>query len=935
MSEKSTGLIPITSRIFRASSIYNSLSNVDLNLQYFDQNLQDPTLLGFRLEFGNWGTSLKPSTQIYANQYYTNVNNSGYDELPLGLKFSTDYETSSANQIQYYDARTWLYNRGEDLRCDYLNTFINGMLQLTSQMPFVFTQISGIKDLLKVDATKGQRLQKDTKITIKCNEHIDLKITTLKELYKKAAWDDVYQRWVLPDIMRYFKMIIYISDFRWFHSGANLSDDINDALPLIALECSPCEFDIGEGELPSDIKNDNPDVFSDTSFVVNVKNINIWNSNKAFNNIENLLIGDAITGQEISNGFSNFGYRQYLVRKFFLTELNGNTDTNDIPYKSDNTESKLGLNKNITIAQDNGNVFDKQKLPKTKNEAIEQREEKLAEARRIISNSDFRIDTNAYDEYRSSLDYLGARQLVSLAQQDFARRSENYGGLRNGFYYEPITGETPNYDLLNVELVQNGSINNELKKTPLYGVYVSLDDLTDKLTTLLEYQQNPAGSLLTNDIINTSLIENELPENQPFVTLANNAQYNYKLINTSIDDNYEPTSLLDIGYPPDSSLRFRLKRPLLEKTKSLLSNVLYDNSSLYVDENMKTLDTNTVSNIQYDTNSSISLKVKSIDKVLDDSSIYDISINGGSLDINSSINYSLIPIELEQALYEAGINEATSLLNTIKLNIDVLDSSISANSPKFAMKEFVLEQAISRLKRMIDLKLDETSYADRSLKDVELESANYNVDLKNVELEQSTNNTQIKDVKLNNDTPINTNIKNIEIETSDNGFSNIKNVNLETPVNSISDIKDVELSTIQSSLDVIKEVSIDVNSGQSLNQQILKDVQIDTSNENIIANQKIKDIELEETTRITSVKSINLETPVKSTSTIKNINLEENNKEGLATSKLKDVEIDKNNKEGLNTQKIKDVQLEEKSYNYKLKDVELETQPSKLSSKLN
>jgi len=46
-----------------------------------------------------------------------------------------------------------------------------------------------------------------------------LKIRTLMELYRKAAWDDEYQRWILPENMRQFKMIIYIFERRTFHDA--------------------------------------------------------------------------------------------------------------------------------------------------------------------------------------------------------------------------------------------------------------------------------------------------------------------------------------------------------------------------------------------------------------------------------------------------------------------------------------------------------------------------------------------------------------------------------------------------------------------------------------------------------------------------------------------------------------------------------------------
>jgi hypothetical protein len=54
---------------------------------------------------------------------------------------------------------------------------------------------------------------------VECWEGLDLKIRTLMEFYRKAAWDDVYQRWILPENMRQFKMIIYVFERRTFQEA--------------------------------------------------------------------------------------------------------------------------------------------------------------------------------------------------------------------------------------------------------------------------------------------------------------------------------------------------------------------------------------------------------------------------------------------------------------------------------------------------------------------------------------------------------------------------------------------------------------------------------------------------------------------------------------------------------------------------------------------
>ena len=91
--------------------------------------------------------------------------------------------------------------------------------------------MSGLDKRLESNPSRGSKLSKDTVVTIECLEAIDQRVKYLLSLYKAAAWDDEYQRWILPDIYRYFKMDIFISEIRTFHVS-NFSDQ-GSALNLI------------------------------------------------------------------------------------------------------------------------------------------------------------------------------------------------------------------------------------------------------------------------------------------------------------------------------------------------------------------------------------------------------------------------------------------------------------------------------------------------------------------------------------------------------------------------------------------------------------------------------------------------------------------------------------------------------------------------------
>ena len=191
-----------------ASSIRNTFLNGFLNEGnskftplVFSRLFDEPTYLTFRIEFN------------FDNREYNSINT--FDYLPEPLLTLKKGESESV-----YSTCDYLSNSlGERRRADMLNMFINSLMDIQNNYPYYFTNVSGLDNLLKVAPADGIRLKEgENKITIKCLEGLDLKITQLIQLYKNVVWDEVYQRWMLPDMMRYFNMKIYISEIRLFHS---------------------------------------------------------------------------------------------------------------------------------------------------------------------------------------------------------------------------------------------------------------------------------------------------------------------------------------------------------------------------------------------------------------------------------------------------------------------------------------------------------------------------------------------------------------------------------------------------------------------------------------------------------------------------------------------------------------------------------------------
>jgi len=188
------------------SNIYNKFRGVEkIARQYnISKRFDEPTYFSFRLNFSD------------SAEYAYNIadNTANYDTMPHPLFSRAENKDKIVDNVNAYSAIRYLEDANEPVRAGLLREFIERFDELQNDFNYYFQSIEGISDLLKIDPTKGQRVGNDKKITITCLEGIDLRMSYLINLYRKIAWDDVYQRWVLPDMMRYFTLKIYLAEFR-------------------------------------------------------------------------------------------------------------------------------------------------------------------------------------------------------------------------------------------------------------------------------------------------------------------------------------------------------------------------------------------------------------------------------------------------------------------------------------------------------------------------------------------------------------------------------------------------------------------------------------------------------------------------------------------------------------------------------------------------
>lgn len=256
------------------------------------KTFDEPTYLTFRLNFTDENN---------------NVESTNFDKMPMPL--FNRYNVRDGDDLRarnYYSSQQYLRDINEMVRSQMMQDFIEGWNELQSNNQWYFQEINGLDNILPVNPEKGMRVSRnDGRLTFKMLEGLDLRVTHLLDIYRKIAWDDTYQRWILPDLMRFFKLNIYITEFRSFHRSNrfNVSPGRQEPLilelmrnftPVYVIECERCEFDINSiRKIPDSLNVGDPQM-REVEFSIKVGNLR----ERYINPILNYFYYDVIT-----NGF--------------------------------------------------------------------------------------------------------------------------------------------------------------------------------------------------------------------------------------------------------------------------------------------------------------------------------------------------------------------------------------------------------------------------------------------------------------------------------------------------------------------------------------------------------------------------------------------------------------------------------------------------------
>jgi len=185
------------------------------------------------------------------------------DPTYLSFFFMFDYYTEHSPLLNG-DAVSYLKNViGDTKRAESLENFIKILKKVNSEYPWFWQSVSGLETAKQYGNMADPYWGEDKAIDIGCLETVELTVSGMMDLYKRAAYD--FNRWVevIPANLRRFSLHIWVSEVRTFKtstsktaSSALAANQANPALdvlggdgsvksvkPYFKVELSHCEFD--------------------------------------------------------------------------------------------------------------------------------------------------------------------------------------------------------------------------------------------------------------------------------------------------------------------------------------------------------------------------------------------------------------------------------------------------------------------------------------------------------------------------------------------------------------------------------------------------------------------------------------------------------------------------------------------------------------------
>lgn len=179
-------------------------------------------------------TSLYPTSQIAMynglHSFYSldsdvinGVLNLSYSD-PTYLAFRVFFDLESAGGLFGLEAHqntalTYLKNIGDENRYNALKKLIQLLSAIQTSARHCFASIDGLQDAWNQNI--NDILIKDKKISLKLTESVDWRMTTIASLIRYICYDFERKVYVLPQNLRSFNMVVYVTELRIFAEQQN------------------------------------------------------------------------------------------------------------------------------------------------------------------------------------------------------------------------------------------------------------------------------------------------------------------------------------------------------------------------------------------------------------------------------------------------------------------------------------------------------------------------------------------------------------------------------------------------------------------------------------------------------------------------------------------------------------------------------------------
>lgn len=287
-----------------------------------------------------------------------------------GILGSTDGKFAADNTaIQYLHRNSYRDYDSMGDRKKSLIKFVKTLSYISSHSPWFFNSIKDVNLGLNMNLSN---LTAEKSIEIEClEEATDMRLLTMMDLYKYAAYDNISQREILPENLRKFDLdvVVFQSPIKYLHTSARdlkgrttvyknfNATNMSDRMSFKLFSFQGCEFDYASLStlLPQTFTNDKP---FNSKPTIKIKYDRVYQHNQ--NEFAKILVGDSgflwsenPIQNTVLNGKGKFVDNDHSVNNkkksgYSLGDITSQTFTTDEVniYTNFNTINKINSNDN-------------------------------------------------------------------------------------------------------------------------------------------------------------------------------------------------------------------------------------------------------------------------------------------------------------------------------------------------------------------------------------------------------------------------------------------------------------------------------------------------------------------------------------------------------------------------------------------------------------